>query len=279
MKTAWDYTELASYYVKRPAYSDRAIDQLCSLAGLKKGLSTACDIGAGTGILTKMLLERGYAVTAVEPNDAMRAIGKNLTGRLGPVFWQEGVAEETKMPDKIFDLVTFGSSFNTVRRPEALRETYRILKDEGWFGCLWNHRDLEDPVQRQVEECIKAHVPEYSYGSRREDQSEVIRESGLFHAPLFIEEQHEVHIAKEDYLAAWRSHATLHRQAGVHFEKIIQAIEGLINGTGVLRVPYKTRLWAARKLSIKAKEEAESRSLSPAREDASKPERGKNRNP
>ena len=248
MKTAWDYTDLAKSYVKRPPYSSAAVDRMCACAGVENGVSRACDIGAGTGILTRMLLDRCLTVTAVEPNDAMRAIGKEMTKFLGAA-WHEGVAEATGMPDDEFDLVTFGSSFNTTDRQAALRETARILKPHGWFACMWNHRDLDDPVQKEVEDCIKSHIPEYGYGTRREDQTDVIRSSGLFEQPVFIEERHTVEIPKDDYMEAWRSHATLQRQAGEAFGTVIAAIADLLDDTEILSVPYTTRLWMARAIS------------------------------
>ena len=120
MKTEWDYTDLATAYVKRPDYSDQAIDAMVRLAGLTTG-GTACDVGAGVAHLTLKLAERRFTVSAVEPNDAMRGIGIQRTRELANVSWFEGTGERTGRPAGAFDLVTFGSSFNVVDRPAALR--------------------------------------------------------------------------------------------------------------------------------------------------------------
>ena len=108
------------------------------------------DVGAGSAHLTKLLVARGCNVAAVEPNDAMRAVGMRVTANK-PVQWHVGTGEATGQPDNAFDAVTFGSSFNTTDRPEALRETQRILRPNGWFACLWNHRDLNHSLQAEVE--------------------------------------------------------------------------------------------------------------------------------
>lgn len=71
-------------------------------------------------------------------------------------------------------MVSFGSSFNVVERPAALREVKRIAVARGWFACRWNHRDLDDPLQKEVEATIVSLVPGYGYGVRREDQTAVI---------------------------------------------------------------------------------------------------------
>ena len=72
MDVTWDYTELASHYDKRADYSAKALDRLCATIGVGKGAAVA-DIGAGTGKLAVPLARRGFRVSAVEPNAAMRA--------------------------------------------------------------------------------------------------------------------------------------------------------------------------------------------------------------
>ena len=77
----WDYTSLAHTYGGRPPYAETVIDELVAIAGVTPG-DRVCDIGAGTGHLSVHLVGRGLAVDAVEPNDAMRAIGRErLAGR------------------------------------------------------------------------------------------------------------------------------------------------------------------------------------------------------
>jgi ubiquinone/menaquinone biosynthesis C-methylase UbiE len=245
MKTNWDYTDLADAYLKRPDYAPQAIDKMVALANCNNG-DLVCDIGAGTGHLTKLLLDRNLKVRAIEPNDAMRANGIKVTaGRNAE--WLEGTGEDSRQPDQQFKLVTFGSSFNTTDRPKALAESHRILAQDGWFACMWNHRDLEEKTQKQVEDLIKKMVPEYAYGTRREDQTEVINSCGLFKKAQFLEGTHVVDVKKADYIEAWRSHATLQRQAGSQFSSVIEAIEQLLKKSDSLNVPYTTRIWMAQK--------------------------------
>ena len=246
MKTDWDYTDLAEAYLKRPQYSDAAIDELLALTGIGPG-GEVCDVGAGVAHLTLKLAGRGLKVTAVEPNDAMRARGIERTSGLPGVIWHEGTGEETGQPDAAFDLVTFGSSFNVTDRPRALAETRRLLRPGGWFAAMWNHRDLDDPLQAAIEDIIKTAIPDYGYGTRREDQTPVIDASGLF-GPVHRIEGGVVHRQTvPEVVEAWRSHGTLHRQAGDRFDGIIAAIEKLLmeKEQTVIEVPYTTRVWAA----------------------------------
>lgn len=246
MKTEWDYTELAEAYLKRPDYSDSAIDKMLELAGLQAG-SPVCDVGAGVAHLTLKLAARKMKVDAVEPNDAMRALGIKRTEAFGNVDWFEGTGEATGRPSNAFSMVTFGSSFNVTDRSRALQETKRLLQPRGWFAAMWNHRDLEDPIQKNIEEIIQSTIPDYGYGTRREDQTEIINVSGLFGKVYYIEGDVVHRQTLPEVVEAWRSHATLHRQAGDKFYGIIDDIEKMLIASGrqEITIPYTTRIWTA----------------------------------
>lgn len=248
MKTEWDYTNLADAYLERPDYAPEALEKIFSLTGVKPG-DKACDVGAGVAHLTIPLAKFGLEVDAVEPNDAMRANGKKRTENMEKVSWSEGTGEATGRPGNTYDLVSFGSSFNVCDRQKALQETCRLLKPGKYFVCLWNHRDLDDKIQKEIESIIKKHIPEYSYGSRRENQSGEIAKSGLFEPAQYVEGSVVWKQKKQDILRAWRSHATLERQAGEKFSAIISDIEKYLNSFAAseIDIPYKTRVWIAQK--------------------------------
>lgn len=246
MKTEWDYTNLADAYLKRPDYADAAIDAMLKVANIEQG-DMFCDVGAGVAHLTRMLAVRGLNITAVEPNVAMRANGIRRTEKLQNVRWHEGTGEQTGQIAQAFDMVTFGSSFNVCNRLAALKETARILKPRGWFACMWNHRQLDDPIQAKIEAIIKERVAEYGYGVRREDQTNIIDTSGLFGPVVHLDSRviHEQTIA--ECVEAWRSHATLERQAGNAFNGVIAAIKGYLSSLNKssIQIPYSTNIWVA----------------------------------
>ena len=246
MKTEWDYTELADAYLKRPDYAQSAIDKMLETAGVEKG-DAVCDVGAGAAHLTIKLAEYGLKVCAVEPNDAMRANGIKRTAQFQNVSWHVGVGEHTGMEDNVFGLVTFGSSFNVCDRQLALKEGARILKLNGWFACMWNHRDLEDPLQQEIEAVLKKHIKDYSYGTRREDQTIVIEESGLFGEVIYLEGTVVHEITAKNFIEGWKSHGTVYRQSLEKFNLINEEIRKLVESVGTenIKVPYTTRIWMA----------------------------------
>ncbi len=249
MKTEWDYTNLADAYLKRPDYSDAALIALFNKTHIQSG-QLVCDVGAGTAHLTRKLLAHGLKVHAVEPNDAMRHNGIAVTQDNPNVQWFEGTAEETGQADHLFDLVTFGSSFNVVDHTKTFPEIKRILKPKAWFACMWNHRDLTDPIQAEIEAIIQREVANYDYGLRRAEQTELINSSGLFGEVFKIEGTvyHQQNL--DECIEAWRSHGTLARQAQAAFPHVIATIETYLRGLNqdVITIPYTTRIWTAQRL-------------------------------
>lgn len=243
---SWDYTSLAHTYRGRPPYAETVIDQIVALAGTEPG-DRVCDIGAGTGHLSVHLVARGLTVDAVEPNDAMREVGSERL-QDAPVTWFEAQAEETGRPTGAYPLVTFGSSFNVVRTGDALAEVARILRRPGLVAMMWNHRDLEDPLQTEIETMIGSRIPGYDYGTRRADPTDDVAASGLFGAARRLEATVDHEVDADDWVEAWSSHATLQRQAGDRFEPIIDEIGALVAQAqvgGRITVPYTTRCWVA----------------------------------
>ena len=248
-KVTWDYTEHASHYDKRADYSSDAIEDLLKAIDCSPSRPVA-DIGAGTGKLTKELLKHGLSVKSVEPNEAMRAIGvQNTKGK--SATWSIGTGEATGLSTGSVYAVFFGSSFNVVDQRLTLSEVSRILVPNGWFACMWNHRDLDDPIQQRIESIIKSSIPSYSYGSRREDPTDVIDKSGYFSATKSIEGNFTWKMPRADIVTAWKSHATLKREAGsdLLFDSIIQQIADYLDGLPkVIDVPYTTRIYFAQKI-------------------------------
>jgi ubiquinone/menaquinone biosynthesis C-methylase UbiE len=243
----WDYTSLADTYHKRPNYPREIIDKIIGVIDLKPG-DRVCDMGAGTGNLSMLFAKKDLYVQAVEPNQAMYELGVQRTRHNPKIAWVNTTAEDTRLKSNNYDMISFGSSFNVVDRTASLRESLRICKPCGWLMTIWNHRELNDPLQRRIETCIKERLPDYDYGLRRQDQREYLVNSGLFSRVEYFECSMRVKQPLEDVLEAWYSHATLQRQAGNRFDEIIQEIGEILREQGLadLETPYTSRAWVSR---------------------------------
>jgi ubiquinone/menaquinone biosynthesis C-methylase UbiE len=241
--TAWDYSALAAFYDRRAGYAAAAIDGAIDGMQLSPGDEVA-DVGAGTGKLARPLAERGIVVHAVEPNEEMRTRGVHNTEGL-PISWRQGTGEHTGLRDGCVRAVSFGSSFNVVDRQATLTECRRIVEPRGWFCCLWNHRDLNDPLQARIEATIRGAIPDYQYGSRREEPTAVLAASTLFDSIEPFSAGFSETMTRLAVIDAWRSHGTLARQAGPAFGAVLDAIAAVLD-TDTIHVPYTTRGWYAR---------------------------------
>ena len=240
----WNYSDHAATYEHRAEYAGAAISRL--LRHLPNaGVGYAVDIGAGTGKLTRPLLAAGLQVAAVEPNESMRNVAMQIALNR-TALWIGGRAESLPLQSSWFDLACFGSSFNVVDPARSLDEASRVLKHDGILAILWNHRDLNDPLQAAVESVIRTHIPDFLHGSRREDPTMVVLASNQFVAIDSFRSPFEYVTTREHYVAAWRSHATLARAAGSRLEVIIDAIATLVPRDDI-SVPFTTALWVFRK--------------------------------
>lgn len=199
-----------------------------------------------------MLLQRNCKVVAVEPNDAMREIGSGRTQGKN-IEWVRAIGIESTLKSNTFDWVTFGSSFNVMDRGLALKEAHRILKDGEYFSCMWNHRDLSDPIQEIAQEVIKSLIPTYEGGVRREDQRPIIEQhKDLFDGIIYLEQDFYFHQDIENYINAWKSvknpYWDLETPKGSElFEKIAYQMRHQLPRE--FNIKYTTRCWSARKVS------------------------------
>lgn len=134
------FSDLADAYARfRPSYPAGAIDAI--LAGLAPPATLeAADVGAGTGIASRLLAERGVRVEAVEPNAAMRAAAAPHPR----VTWCEGIAGATGLAAASVDLVVVAQAFHWFEVEPTTREFQRILRPGGRLAVMWNRRTRDD---------------------------------------------------------------------------------------------------------------------------------------
>lgn len=131
------FTERANDYARyRPSYPKECI------AAIVDGFiaPVVADLGAGTGISSRLLADAGARVFAVEPNAPMRAKIDEHRG----VTVVDGSAESTTLPDCSVDVVTAFQAYHWFDPDAVLREARRIAQPHGRFAAVWNHRDRTD---------------------------------------------------------------------------------------------------------------------------------------
>jgi len=140
------FSDRVDNYVKyRPGYPDEVIAFLQKECDLSSN-SVIADIGSGTGIFTKLLLDKGYKVYAVEPNADMRQAAKEYLGVNENFIPTDGSAEATNLPSNRIDLIVCAQAFHWFNNEKTQSEFKRILTADGDAALIWNNRlaDADD---------------------------------------------------------------------------------------------------------------------------------------
>jgi SAM-dependent methyltransferase len=128
----------ATYAKNRPHYPAEALSWVLGDQAL-----TVLDLGAGTGLLTQALIAAGHRVTAVEPDDSMRA-------QLTEAEALAGSAESIPLEDASMDAVVVGHAYHWFEPDTAHAEISRVIRPGGTFGAFWNLRDEDVPWSAEL---------------------------------------------------------------------------------------------------------------------------------
>jgi SAM-dependent methyltransferase len=149
-------------YVKyRPSYPKEAIDFLYNDLGFSSQ-STIADLGSGTGIFTKLLLDRGSLVQAIEPNTEMREAAEEQLSEYDNFTSITGTAEATSLTASSVDFIVSAQAFHWFDKKLARVEFARILKPEGKVVLIWNHRHTaQSPFEQEYDGMLKKFGTDY----------------------------------------------------------------------------------------------------------------------
>lgn len=164
----------ADYERARPSYPPEAIDVLRSEAGVGPG-RRVCDLAAGTGKLTRLLVWAGADVVAVEPVPGMRA---QLAEVLPDIDVLDGTAESIPLADASVDAVTVAQAFHWFKFDPALAEIRRVLRPGGALAILFNQRDERVPWVKTWNDVIEWHSRRIAY-YQTTDWTKLLQDAGF----------------------------------------------------------------------------------------------------
>jgi SAM-dependent methyltransferase len=250
-----DFTGLGGDYAKfRPGYAPQVATAILGLVGRDAANIDAADIGAGTGIWTRILAARGLrSIVAIEPNDEMRKKGVETSSGTS-IAWRKGSAEATGLADGSADLVSMASSLHWADFDKACDEFHRILRPGGVFVALWNPRLIEaNPLLVEIEAHLtrlKPDILRVSSGRSgiTESLTGMLSSKPQFSEVLYLEGRHSVHQTPAQYIGVWRSVNDLQVQLGRElFRKFLDFTERRVAGLTAIETTYVTRAWTARR--------------------------------
>jgi SAM-dependent methyltransferase len=166
---------VVDYVRYRPGYPLSMYDLLARECGLHPEQVIA-DIGSGTGLLSKLFLDRGNRLFGVEPNAEMRAGGEEFLRKYPRFTSVDGSAEATTLRDLSVDFVTAGQAFHWFDALAAYREFHRILKPDGFVVAAWNDRRIsETRFGREYEDLLIRFSVDYSQVRETYPEAEAMR--------------------------------------------------------------------------------------------------------
>lgn len=190
------FTGKANDYVKgRPSYA-RDLMQFLAKSYISKD-SIVADIGAGTGKFTKQLLELGCYVYGVEPNDDMRKVAETSLNNCSKFYSVKGTASDSNLPSASVDFVTAAQAFHWFDTKNFWKECMRILKPNGKVFLIWNVRDMDAIINKELFSLNQKFCPNFKgfSGGIHSDTSKIENffnnkyEKKIFPNPLFFTEE------------------------------------------------------------------------------------------
>lgn len=157
------FSDRVENYVKyRPGYPAEVLQLFRDEMGLTQE-SIVADIGAGTGISTRLFLENGNTVFAVEPNDAMRAAADTSLNGFAGYRGVKGTAENTTLAANSISIAIAAQAFHWFNIEPTRSEFQRILKPNGFAALIWNERELDTtPFLIEYEQFLMKYADDYA---------------------------------------------------------------------------------------------------------------------
>jgi SAM-dependent methyltransferase len=244
--TLGDFSQQAdAYRLSRPTYPPELLDLLVADAGVT-ARSCVADFGAGTGIMTRILRDRGFVVTAIEPNVSMQN-----RAELPDLQWITATFEASQLDSASQDWAIAAQAFHWADPLKTLPELRRVLRPGRLFTILWNNRASQDnKTLSWTEEAIRRHIPEFDEAYRNRAWDQILESTGDFTFLNHRAVRHTIPMSRERYLNLWNSHNRLNNIAGPdRFQSFYNELSDYLEQRHLnqIDVPYRCEAWSARR--------------------------------
>ena len=248
MSNTQRFSNRVENYVKyRPHYPAAMVTYLQERFGFTSG--AIADIGAGTGILTKLLLDAGYTVYAVEPNGPMLDKAIALLNEYPGFTAVTGTAENTTLPNNSVDAVMAAQAFHWFNAEKSRAEFTRILKANGLVVLVWNERRVDSAFEKEYEVLINRYGKDYVQVKHRNiEQTDLA--AFFAPAPMEVKEFNNQQVFDfEGFKGRLLSSSYMPLQGEPGYDEMLVALKQLFDKyqqAGAITITYYTRVYAGR---------------------------------
>ena len=230
----------------RPDYPGRLFTDLERLAGRPLAGADVVEVGAGTGIATRALLERGARVVPVDIGAAMLDRLRRHSPGL-PAVLADG--EALPFRENVADLVCYAQAWHWVQVPVAAAEAARVLRPGGALAVWWNDPDAEDfRWWQRLQERLERMSPGYRRDYRRRPFADELRWTGHFSEVVTVTTRWHRQIDIDHYLTSLRSKSFV-AAIGDRLEEFLEAERRSMLRSfpdGIVIEPFRALLVVAR---------------------------------
>ncbi|MBO1333914.1 class I SAM-dependent methyltransferase [Streptomyces sp. VRA16 Mangrove soil] len=173
----------AQYAMARPTYPPQLFDTIEELTGRSLRGRRTLDVGAGTGIATALLRDRGADVIAVEPGPGM---GAQLRATHPEIPLVRAYGDALPFADATADLITYAQSWHWTDPARSIPEALRVLRPGGTLALWWNIPDPDVEWTAAQERRLQDRLPGYHRHGVSSDASRIIGSLDLTPAPTTV---------------------------------------------------------------------------------------------
>jgi SAM-dependent methyltransferase len=243
----------AEYDAARPSYPAALFDELAMRAGHLKG-KLVLDWGAGTGIASRQLAERGATVISLDIGEQM--LRRALVRSPGSTCV---LADGNRMPIRSAsaDVVTFAQSWHWFDHRVAAAEVARVLKPGGLWAAWWNRARAEgERWFEDYQQLVSSSCPGYRWQRLRAADpapdwtDELVRAQALVEPAGSVVIQWTRHVSAADWITDDRSKSYFIELAPSARQAVLAEVAAIIASRfpdGQMTVPYVTTLLLASK--------------------------------
>lgn len=230
------------YDAARPRYPSAVIDALPLVAGMQ-----LLELGAGTGIATRLLAERDVRILATD-------LGPRMLGRLREHLPHVPAvvtrAEALALPEESVDAVCGAQMWHWVDVGAAVSEVARVLRPGGWLAVWWNEVFADGAPWWDAQQArLEAGNPAYHRHYRRRDHGAELTATGLF-----ADVRHWTHAWERELdlptYQRWLRSKSYVAALGDGLDDFLEAERASLAAAfpdGVVREPFRVAMWIATK--------------------------------